>query len=115
MSVWVVMAAGGLLTYLLRFSFIYVLGHVELGEGPRRTLRFVAPAVLSAIVLPDLVYRAGELNIGLGNYRLLAGCVAVIVAWRTKSVLATLIVGTLVLVVLQDGILVAPLGVHPTP
>ena len=90
--------------YLLRLSFIYILGHVELGAGPRRALRFVAPAVLSAIVLPDLMFRGGELNVALTNYRLLAGCVAVVVAWRTKSVLATLIAGILVLVVLQGAI-----------
>ena len=104
MNVWIVMVAGGLATYILRLSFIFILGHVELGEGPRRALRFVAPAVLSAIVLPDLMLRAGEINVGLGNYRLLAGGVAVAVAWRTKSILATLIAGFLVLVVLQGGI-----------
>ena len=104
MSVWIVMAAGGLLTYALRLSFIYILGHVELREGARRALRFVAPAVLSAIVLPDLIFRGGELNIGWENYRLLAGLVAVVVAWRTKGVLTTLIVGILVLLVLQGGI-----------
>ena len=63
----------------------------------------MAPAVLSAIVLPDLLLHAGDLHVGLDNYRLLAGSVAVVVAWRTKSVLATLIAGILVLVVLQGG------------
>ena len=104
MTVWIVMAAGGLITYALRLSFIYILGHVELSGDWRRALRFVAPAVLSAIVLPDLMLRAGEINVGLGNYRLLAGGVAIAVAWRTKSILATLIAGFLVLVVLQGGI-----------
>jgi branched-subunit amino acid transport protein len=104
MNAWIVVALGGLVTYALRLSFIYILGRVDLGEGARRALRFVAPAVLSAIVLPDLVFRAGEPNFGGDNYRLWAGFVAVVVAWRTKSVLATLIAGILVLIVLQGGI-----------
>ncbi|MCA9949547.1 MAG: AzlD domain-containing protein [Anaerolineales bacterium] len=43
----------------------------------------------------------GLLNVSLGNGRLLAGLVAIIVAWKTKNVLLTIIVGMIVLWLLQ--------------
>jgi branched-subunit amino acid transport protein len=67
----------------------------------RSALRFVPPAVLSAIVLPELVMPSGSLDLSLHNLRLLAGCVAMLVAWRTKNVLGTIVVGIGVLLLLQ--------------
>jgi branched-subunit amino acid transport protein len=50
-------------------------------------------AVLSAIILPALLLPHGTLALSYSNARLIAGIVAVIVAWRTKNVFVTLIVG----------------------
>ena len=54
MNIWVVMLIGGLLTFGMRLSFIYLFGRFEIPEMIRRALRFVPPAVLSAIILPQL-------------------------------------------------------------
>ena len=73
-------------------SFIVFAGSAQfiaiplLGAG-------VATAVLSAIILPELLQPGGTLDISLGNARLLAGLVAILVAWRTKNILWTLAVG----------------------
>ena len=45
MNIWLVMLAGGLLTFGMRLSFIYLLGRRELPEGVRRALRLVPPLV----------------------------------------------------------------------
>jgi len=50
MNIWVVMLAAGLLTFGMRLSFIYLFGRFEIPETIRRALRFVPPAVLSAII-----------------------------------------------------------------
>jgi branched-subunit amino acid transport protein len=88
-----VLAVAGLATFATRLSFIALLGRIETPPLLARALRLVPPTVLSAIILPELVIRGGELQVGLGNARLLAGVVAAIVAWTTRNVLLTIAVG----------------------
>jgi branched chain amino acid efflux pump len=101
MNIWLVMLLGGLLTFGMRLSFIYLLGRYEMPEALRRALRFVPPAVLSAIVFPALFMPSGRLEVGLSNPRLLAGIIAVFVAWRTRNTLLTILVGMAALLILQ--------------
>ncbi len=101
MNVWVVMILGGLLTFGMRFSFIYLLGRVDVPPLVRRALHFVPPAVLSALIVPALLMPSGTLDLTLGNERWLSGLVAVLVAWRTKSVLLTILAGIAALVVMK--------------
>lgn len=101
MNIWLVMVLGGLLTFAMRFSLIYLFGRFEVPEAIRRALRFVPPAVLSAIVLPELFLHGGGFDISLDNHRLLAGLVAVGVAWKTRNTLVTILAGMAVLVALQ--------------
>ena len=101
MNIWLVFLLGGLLTFGMRYSFIYLLGRFEIPETLRRALRFVPTAVLTAIVIPDLFVRSGQIDVSLTNFRLLAGVVAVLVAWRTKNTLLTILAGMLALLVLE--------------
>lgn len=101
MNIWLVLLLGGLLTFGMRYSFIYLLGRFELPETLRRALRFVPPAVLSAIVFPDLFIRSGQFDFSLTNFRLLAGVIAVLVAWKTKNTLLTILAGMIALLVLE--------------
>jgi branched-subunit amino acid transport protein len=101
MNIWLVMLLGGLFTFGMRFAFIYLLGRFEFPETARRALRFVPPAVLTAIVVPELFVRSGEIQLSLTNFRLLAGLLAVVVAWKTKNTMLTILVGMLALVLLE--------------
>ncbi len=101
MNLWLVLVAGGLLTYATRLSFILLLGRVEMPDWLRRSLRFVPPAVLSAIFVPELIFQAGKIDLSLNNFRLLAGILAILIAWRTRSVLLTLVFGMAALWALQ--------------
>ena len=100
--IWLILLVGGLLTYGMRLSFIYLLGGVELPDTLRRALRFVPPAVLSALVFPDLLMPSGHLDLSLGNHRWIAGLIAGLVAWRTKSAPLTFIAGGAALLVLES-------------
>jgi branched-subunit amino acid transport protein len=93
MTLWLTLIAGGVLTYAIRLSFIVVLSNMNVPESIRRALRFVPAAVLSAIILPEMVRPGGELNLSPLNPRLLAGLIAGLVAWRTKNILLTIAVG----------------------
>ncbi len=101
MNIWIVMLIGGLITFGMRFSFIFLFGKFHIPESVRKALHYVPPAVLSAIVFPELFLSNGTLNLSFGNYRLLAGLAAVAVAWFTKNTLITILVGMLTLLLLQ--------------
>ncbi|MGQ0604245.1 MAG: AzlD domain-containing protein [Anaerolineales bacterium] len=91
----------GLVTFLIRLSFIALLGRVETPPLLTRALRFVPPAVLSAIIFPEMFIRDGALDVSLGNLRLIAGLIATVIAWRTRNGLLTIAVGMVALWVLQ--------------
>jgi len=101
MNIWLVMLFGGLITFGMRFSLIYLFGRFEVPVTMRRALHYVPPAVLSAIIFPELFLRDGVLNVSFDNIRLLAGLVAILVAWYSKNTLITIIAGMLALFLLQ--------------
>jgi branched-subunit amino acid transport protein len=102
MNIWLVMIVGGLITFGMRFSLIYLLAEGrEVPETMRRALHYVPPAVLSAIIFPELFYSNGAFNIALTNTRLLAGVIAIAVAWFSKNTLLTIIVGMVALLLFQ--------------
>ena len=101
MNLWLVMLLGGLITFGMRFSLIYLFGKIEIPETMRRALHYVPPAVLSALIAPELVFYEGTLNLSLDNPRLLAGLLAIAVAWFTRNTLLTILVGMLALFLLQ--------------
>jgi len=61
----------------------------------------VPASVLAALVFPALTYSSGMLNLSLGNVRLLAGIGGALVAWKTKNVLWTIVVGMVLFWVLE--------------
>lgn len=101
MTVWLTMLAVGVLTYGTRLSFIYLFGRRQIPGRVKRGLRFVPPAVLTALIFPELFLPEGALDVSLGNERLLAGLIAALVAWRTGNVVATIITGLVALLLIQ--------------
>lgn len=91
-TLWALFVAMGVVTLILRASFFVLPEDTKLPPWLRRALAYVPPAVLAAIVTPAL-FSAGEAAIGPVDTRLPAALVAIVMAWRTQSVLATLIVG----------------------
>ena len=101
MSPWLIVVFVGIGTYLTRLSFIGILGDREIPAYVERPLRLVAPAVLAAIAVPALVAPEGEVFFSFDNLRLLAGVIATIVAWKTRSIGWTIGVGMVSLWVLD--------------
>ena len=83
----------GVVTFLIRLSFIELSQYLTLSPAVYRALRYVPVAVLSAIILPEMLQPGGELVILFGNPRLFAGLVAIIVAWRTENAIWTVVIG----------------------
>ncbi|MEK6753849.1 MAG: AzlD domain-containing protein [Chloroflexota bacterium] len=103
MTIWLVVIIGGLITFGIRFSLIYLLGEgkFEIPETLRKALHYVPPAVLSAIIFPELFIRDGNFDLALTNTRLLAGILAVVTAWFSRNTLLTILVGMAALFLLQ--------------
>ena len=94
----IAIAAAG--TWLIRLSFITLLGRVSvIPPLAMRILQLIPAAVLAAIIAPSLTHAYGSFD--LGTDRFIAGLIAAMVAWRTKNVLATIGVGMGALWVLQ--------------
>lgn len=102
MHIWLTIIGMGIITYAIRLSPIVLLERVELSDGIREALRFVPVAVLTAIIFPEMFQPGGQLDLSLGNERMLAGLVAVLAAYRTRSVLWTVGVGMVALWLLQS-------------
>ncbi len=90
MTLWGLMLACGVLTFLIRLSFIAAEGRVNLPGWFRDLLPFVPIAALTALVTPDLLLVGGALAWGADNPRWWSGLVAVAVAARWRSPLATI-------------------------
>lgn len=92
--VWLLIAVIGAGVYALRLSFIQLQGIVE-GFPPRfeRALTFVPAAVLAALITPALFPLGGPITDTVFNVRAAAGALAVVTAWRTGSMIATILVG----------------------
>ncbi len=104
MNLWPIIVGMGLVTFGTRLTPIVLLGRIEIPLIVQRALRFVPPAVLTAIIVPELLYRNNQIDVALTNLRLLAGLIAIVVAWRTKNALMTIGVGMIALWVLQSFI-----------
>lgn len=95
MDLWLIVLGMVAVTYSVRLSVIALLGEAAMPEMLRRALRYVPPAALSAIVFPALLMPEGSLS--PGNPRLLAGLIAALVAWRSRSALLSIAVGMVTL------------------
>ncbi|ELY96164.1 branched-chain amino acid transport [Natrialba hulunbeirensis JCM 10989] len=97
-SIWAVIVAIAIATYLIRLSFIHLFGRInQVPARIKRFLKFVPAAVLAALVAPQLVTPSAAVTEMILDERLLAGVVAAAVAWWRGDILATIVVGMIAL------------------
>lgn len=92
-AVWGVIAALGVATFATRLSFIALFAQTELPHWLRRVLYYVPPAVLAAIVAPQLLSGAPGQHAAPDAPRVIAALLALAVAYRTRSTLLTIGLG----------------------
>jgi branched-subunit amino acid transport protein len=89
-------------SYLMRLSFIGLLGTRAMPAWAERPLKYVAPAVLAALVLPAVLLVEGQADVSpAGNPRFLAALAAGLVAWRLRNVAGVIVVGMSLLWILE--------------
>ena len=83
----------GVITYLTRFSMIFLLKEDILNYKAKKVLSYVPSAIFPPIIFPPIFLdSAGFLDID-SNPKILAAVFAIIVGYFSRSIIATIFVG----------------------
>lgn len=97
MNEWAMIFGMALVTFGVRYPVLAIFSRVDLPEPIIRALRFVPVAVLTAIIVPALLFTNPKFpdqpDLSLGNAYLVAGLVSVGIAWYSKKLLPTILLG----------------------
>lgn len=94
--------AMALVTFLIRYPLLAISSRIELPSQLIEALKYLPPAILTAIVVPAVLIPAGnEISLSYTNARLVGAIAAMLVSWQTKNLLATIIGGMLTFFVWQ--------------
>lgn len=99
---WTLIVGMALIAFFTRAIFVLPGSHVRLPATAERVLRYAPAAALVAIVVPDLALTQGAVSISIDNPRLVAGLVAFALAAATRSILATIVGGMVVLTLVRS-------------
>jgi branched-subunit amino acid transport protein len=92
-TLWIVVGGMTIVTVLPRVLPILLLSKRKLPRPAERWLSLVAPAILSALLLPALLPEAGTPIFSASNTLLWASVPAFLVAWKTKNLFGTVATG----------------------
>ena len=91
--IWWVMIFCGVVTFFTRFVMFSDMAPKKLPDWSEDVLSFVPVAVLTAIIVPSVLIGGDNALEITDNERLPAAILAGLVAWLTRSVLATIGIG----------------------
>ena len=86
-------------TFGVRYPVLAIVGRVDLPEPVLRALKYVPVAVLTAIIAPAVLIQEDKIDLMPDNAYLIGAIVAIIVSWRTKNLLATIVIGMAVFLI----------------
>src|SRR5262249_4339936 len=106
-----------LVTVAIRYPALALVGKIPLPDRVFRALRYVPPAVLTAIIIPVMLFSTTSstgyknlylipamlfpslswVNFDYKNSYLVAGIIAALVSWRSRNLLLTIVLGMLAL------------------
>ena len=85
-----------LITFGIRYSMFLVAGRVEFPARLVSALRYVPPAVLTAITVPAVLIPTGDtVSLSYTNAYLIGALAACVVGWFSKNLLLTILLGML--------------------
>ena len=103
MNLWLIVLGMGAASFSIRLSMLVFVHHSALPPAFREALRFVTPAIFTAIIAMEVFHPAADdsFDAGISNERLLAALLAAAVAWATTNVWLTIGAGMSALWALQ--------------
>lgn len=83
-----------LVTFSVRYVMFAAAGKFEFPAHLMRALRYVPPAVLTAIIVPAVLNPTGNgIDFSWGNAYLVGGIAAGLIGWFSKNLLVTIVAG----------------------
>ena len=83
----------GIITYLTRFSMIFLLKEDILNNKAKKILSYVPSAIFPAIIFPPILLDSeGTIDIE-SNPKILAAIFAIIIGYFSRSIIATIFIG----------------------
>ena len=90
---WSLIIYAGIITFITRFSMIFLLKKDILNNKAKKILSFVPAAIFPAIIFPPIFLdNAGTLYLD-SNPKILAAIFAIIVGFFSKNIIATIFAG----------------------
>jgi branched-subunit amino acid transport protein len=86
-------------TFLVRWPVLALVSRITLPQVVLDGMKFIPPAVLAAIIAPAMFTPAGTLDLHPSNAYLVAGIASGLIAWRTRNLLATIVLGMTIFLV----------------
>ncbi len=81
-------------TFGIRYSMFLVAGRITFPPRLENALRYVPPAVLTAIIVPAVLIPSGdEMMVSYTNPYFVAALIACAVGWISKNLLLTIVLG----------------------
>ena len=90
---WVSVIIAGLLTYLTRATMVTLVNRNVLNDKIKQVLSYVPSAVFPAIIFPAIFFNDYGNIIEIGNPKIYGAVVAIIIAYLTKNIIATIFSG----------------------
>jgi len=102
-----VLMTGGmaLVTFMIRYPVLALVGKIGMPKRVFDALRYVAPSVLAAIVIPMVLLPNNEpIQRPADAIPLVATLLSAVVMWRSRNLLAAVIVGIAAFLVLRAAL-----------
>jgi branched-subunit amino acid transport protein len=90
-----------ILTFFTRFAFVVILRKTKISEKWNRLISYIPIAVFTTIIVPSLLAPNEKLELSVQNEYLIAGIVTLLIAYKTKNLAATVIIGISIICILR--------------
>ncbi len=87
-----------IVTFITRIGSQVIFTHTGIPSWLEKWLKHVPTAFLTALIVPAILLPKGYLDISLTNSYLITGAIAIFIAYKTKSVLSTIIIGMAIMI-----------------
>lgn len=101
MNEFLLIAGMAAVTISTRIPVLMLLSRRKLPAAIARALKYVPPAVLAAIIVPIVLLPNGQLDLRFSNTALIPSVVAVLISWRTRNLLLTIVLGMAALLLVR--------------
>ena len=81
------------MTYCTRFPLMILSGTKEISPKLTKFMSFIAPAVLTSLIVPAIFVNEGKVDFSLDNKYMIAAVITVIAAYFSKNMLVSVITG----------------------